>query len=203
VEETGTIGDIGCYSFNGNKIITTGSGGMIVSANAERAARLKHLTTQAKASTTDYSHDEIGYNYRLSNLSAALGIAQLENLSTFLKAKIEIARRYENLLAGTGVMPAPHAPWASPSFWLYSTLLGAGHPYPGEVVARLGALGIEARRTWKPLHLQAPYRRTAVLGGQVAEHLHRYGVSLPTSVSLTDSQQETVVRQLLSVCRDN
>ena len=195
----GTIGRLGCYSFNGNKIITTGGGGMITTDDPALARRAKHLTTQARLPGPEYRHDEVGYNYRLSNLAAAVGVAQLEQLPEFLAAKRRIAARYDEGLAGLpGLTVPPRARWAEPSLWLYSVgidakLFGRGWR---ALVEELGAAGIQARPIWSPLHTMPMYREHPRLGGRVAEDLFEAGLSLPCSVGLTDAQQDAVVRAL-------
>lgn len=199
--QTGTVGDLGCYSFNGNKIITTGAGGMIVTDDPEFATRAKHLTTQAKVSASSYLHDEVGYNYRLSNLSAALGVAQLEQLTERIRRKREIARRYAEQLDGLPLTLPPRAPWADPTYWLYSVLLDA--EAPETVIARLAAVGVEARRVWRPIHRQPPYVDADRLRGTVADSLHDRGLSLPSSAHLATEQQRRVSTELVSVLAEN
>jgi dTDP-4-amino-4,6-dideoxygalactose transaminase len=194
--QVGTIGDLGCFSFNGNKVMTTGGGGMIVTDDDALAARARHLTTQAKVPGPGYVHDEVGYNYRLSNLAAALGVAQLERLPDLLAAKRGVAQRYRCALEPLGLTPAPHATWADPTFWLYSPLLPAAGPGAEAVAARLQAEGVQARRLWPPLHHQAPYRDAPLLGGRVSEALYRSGLSLPSSADLHAPDQQRVVDML-------
>lgn len=197
----GTVGDVGCFSFNGNKIITSGGGGMLVTADAELAVRAKHLTNQAKLDGTTYQHDTVGYNYRLNNLSAAVGLAQLERLHDAVRTKRAIARRYSD---GLGCMPlsvAPRAYWANPSYWLYSLLIYENMPGPEHVVSALAERDVQARRVWPPLHAQAPYRSAERLGGDVSEKLYRRGLSLPSSTQLTEADQATVLRALTESLR--
>ncbi|MCU1486920.1 MAG: DegT/DnrJ/EryC1/StrS aminotransferase [Actinomycetia bacterium] len=191
----GTIGDLGCFSFNGNKIITTGGGGMIVTDDDDLARRARHLTTQAKVPGRGYVHDEVGYNYRLSNLLAALGVAQLEQLPTFLTAKRAMARRYDEAFADLAVDRSPVTGWADATYWLYSVLA----PVAGGADAlldRLDAVGVQARPLWTPLHHQAPFAAAPRLGGAVAEDIHGRGVSLPSSVNLTAEDQDWVVEMV-------
>jgi dTDP-4-amino-4,6-dideoxygalactose transaminase len=191
--QVGTVGDLGCYSFNGNKTITTGGGGMIVTADAALAARARHLSTQAKLPGVGYLHDTVGYNYRLTNVAAALGVAQLEQLPGILAAKRSLAGRYASLLAELPVTPAPCADWARPSHWLYSVLL------PGDrdrVIASLNAAGVGVRPLWTPIHRQPPYARAERIGGAVADDLHRRGLSLPSSPELSTSDQDRTVAAL-------
>jgi dTDP-4-amino-4,6-dideoxygalactose transaminase len=185
--QVGTVGEFGCFSFNGNKTITTGGGGMIVTADAGLAARARHLTTQARLPGIGYRHDAVGYNYRLTNVAAALGVAQLEQLPRFLAAKRAIADRYGAMLAGLPVTPAPGTDWARPSHWLYSVLLPG--PERDRVLAALHSAGVSARPLWMAVHHQAPYLAAERIGGAVAEDLHRRGVSLPSSTSLSTMDQ--------------
>ena len=194
----GTVGDVGCFSFNGNKIITTGGGGMIVTDDADTAARARHLTTQAKTPGVGYVHDEVGYNYRLTNVAAALGVAQLEQLPAFIAAKRRIAARYRQALEGVVASAVPAAPWAAPSHWLASVLLRDDAPPLTAVLQRLAAEGVQARPLWPPLHQQAPYRDAARLGGAVGDDLYARGLSLPSSVGLTDDEQDHVVAALVA-----
>jgi len=195
----GTIGRLGCFSFNGNKIITTGGGGMITTDDPALARRAKHLTTQARLPGPEYRHDEVGYNYRLTNLAAAVGVAQLEQLPGFLAAKRRIAARYDEALgAVAGITLPPRARWAEPSLWLYSVGIDAralGRDRR-RMVDDLAAAGIQARPIWSPLHTMPMYREQPRLGGAVAEDLFEAGLSLPCSVSLTPAQQDAVVRAI-------
>ena len=194
--QVGTIGRIGCYSFNGNKIITSGGGGMIVTAEAELARRAKHLTTQARKPGIEYDHDTYGYNYRLTNLAAALGVSQLERLNAYLEKKQAIAARYEN---GLGDLPGltlfPHRAWARPSLWLYSVLLDQEKLGIGSraMLKKLEEEGIQTRPLWRPLATMAPFAGMPRLGGAVADRLFRDGLSLPCSVGLSESDQFRVI----------
>lgn len=190
--QVGTIGHIGCYSFNGNKIITTGGGGMLVSEDPVLMARAKHLTTQAKLPGLAYDHDEVGYNYRLTNLQAALGVAQLERLADFISKKREVAARYDASFAGLpGLRLAPHPAGTAPTFWLYSLGFEAGWEAPQKT---LESDGIFCRPLWTPLHRMATYRDCQLIGsGAVAEDLAGHWLSLPCSTSLTEVQQDEVI----------
>ena len=122
----GALGDIACFSFNGNKLITTGGGGMIVTDNDAWAARAKYLTTQAKDDPLEYVHHEIGYNYRLTNIQAAMGVAQMEQLGEYIAAKRRIAGFYgERFREVSGMCPMAEAPWAACTYWLYTVLVDA------------------------------------------------------------------------------
>jgi dTDP-4-amino-4,6-dideoxygalactose transaminase len=176
--------------------MTTGGGGMITTDDADLSARARHLVTQAKLPGYGYVHDEVGYNYRLTNIAAALGLAQLEQLSGFLAAKRRIAARYTVALANLPATPPPHAAWAEPSAWLYSVLLQPDTEDPERVVEHMASLGIQTRLLWHPLHRQRPYASSPRLGGGIAELIWQRGLSLPCSVALTTSDQDRVVKAL-------
>ncbi len=194
-KQVGTIGTLGCFSFNGNKVITSGGGGMIVTDDDVLARRAKHLTTQARLPGPAYRHDEVGYNYRLTNLAAALGVAQLEQLPGFLARKLAIADRYDAALAGTALQPPPRATWAEPTCWLYSVRAGIERD---ALLAKLTAAAIEARPIWTPVHTMPMYRDAPRLGGQRAEQLAAEGLSLPCSVGLSREDQNRVIDALTS-----
>jgi len=128
--QVGTIGKIGCFSFNGNKIITSGGGGMLVTEDPLLAAKAKHLTTQAKQPGYAYFHTEVGYNYRLTNLAAALGLAQLEQLPGFLAHKRWVAGLYRTKLASMGLTLPPDPAGMEPTFWLFSVLFNGAWEAP-------------------------------------------------------------------------
>lgn len=199
----GTIGRVGCFSFNGNKVMTTGNGGMLVTEDQALAERARHLSRQAKLPGSDYDHDEVGYNYRLSNLAAALGLAQLESLPKFLDAKRRIAARYDSAFRShADVVLPPHPAWASPSFWLYSILVGdAANGRAALVRDALGRRRIEARPLWRPAHKTRAFRGLSCIGGAVADRLFREGLSLPSSVSLTEVEQTRVIEAVLEATR--
>jgi dTDP-4-amino-4,6-dideoxygalactose transaminase len=196
----GTIGRVGCFSFNGNKLITTGGGGMLVTDDEALARRARHLSTQARLPGLAYDHDEIGYNYRLSNLAAALGLAQLEQLPDLLGGRRAIAARYDRAFADHPVLrAAPRASWADPSFWLYSASVGRGAPAGARdrLIAALAGAGIEARPIWTPLHRTGLYGAAPRIGGAVAEAIFATTFSLPSSSNLGHEQQDRVVDTLL------
>lgn len=196
---TGSSADIACFSFNGNKLLTTGGGGMIVTSNAAWAARAKHLTTQAKCDPVEYVHDEVGYNYRLTNLLAAVGTAQLEQLPGFVARKRRIAARYEKALRGVpGLTPMREAPWARATFWMYTVLVDEKRfGMDSRALLRvLAARGISTRPLWQPMHLSAAHRNSQSYRCETAGLLYRDALSIPCSVSLTDGQQDRVVAAL-------
>jgi perosamine synthetase len=197
---TGRLGDIACFSFNGNKIITTGGGGAIVTDNEAWADRARYLTTQAKDDPVEYIHGEIGYNYRLTNLQAALGCAQLENLDRYVERKREIAKRYRESLSGCpGLTPMEEADWARSTFWLYTVLVNEREYGMDrrELRKRLGENRVETRPLWQPIHKSPAHSPSRLYPGGVAEGIQREALSLPCSVDLTDEEQEHVVRLCL------
>lgn len=203
--QVGTVGDLGCFSFNGNKIITTGGGGMIVTDDQDLAARARHLSTQAKVDGAQYLHDTVGYNYRLTNVAAALGVAQIERLHALISSKRTIAYRYVKWLRWLPITLAPQMAWAEPTHWLYSILLDdTATGDPDRVVGAMLRNKIQARRLWPPLHCQTPYENAERVGGSTAEAIYRRGVSLPSSTHLSQHDQRSVVECLSAlVRRDN
>jgi dTDP-4-amino-4,6-dideoxygalactose transaminase len=202
--QVGTVGRIGCFSFNGNKIITAGGGGMLVTEDPALARRARHLSTQARLPGPEYRHDEVGYNYRLTNVAAALGLSQLEQLPAFLTAKRSIAARYDAAFAAVrGLHPQVDAPWGHSSRWLYSLTVDAEQAGIDrvELQTALRSAGIESRPLWAPLHLQTPYRDVPRIGGAEAERLFEGGLSLPCSVGLAPADQDAVIAAVLAQTR--
>lgn len=200
----GSFGAMGCFSFNGNKMLTTGGGGMLVTDNPAWAERARYLTTQAKDDAVEYIHGEVGYNYRLTNVQAAIGCAQLEQLDAFVGAKRQIAARYERELAGLpGVTVMPEAAWAQSAWWLYTILVDESSSGTDRrrLMAQLGAAGIQTRPLWQPLHLSPVFRGCQALGGAVAERLNLQALSLPCSVGLTVEAQGRVIEAIRANCR--
>jgi perosamine synthetase len=187
--------DVSCFSFNGNKLTTTGGGGMIVTNDGALARRARYLTTQAKDDPIEYVHGEIGFNYRLTNVAAAIGVAQLEQLTDFVAAKRANAARYANefgKLAGITLMP--QAPWAASSFWLYTVLIDEAVFGCSSRAVRvaLDAARIQTRPLWQPMHRSPAHAGAFVLGGAVADRLCRDALSLPSSVGLRASELSAV-----------
>jgi perosamine synthetase len=195
-KRVGGLGDLACFSFNGNKIITTGGGGMLCTDDEARARRAKYLTTQAKDDPIEYVHGEVGYNYRLTNIQAALGCAQMEQLDQFIAAKRRLAARYTEAFGGVaGITPMPEASWANSIFWMYTILVD--EKLYGEdsraLLRRLAGRGIQARPLWQPLHQSKVYGGAQVCGGEVAAELNRRALSLPCSVGLADDLMGAVI----------
>ena len=191
----GADGLAGCLSFNGNKIITTGTGGMVLTRDEATAARVRRLTTQARGDAIEFVHDEIGFNYRLSNLHAALGVAQLEQLDGFVEDKRATAAFYQQALGRLdGVHPFVEASWARSTYWMPSVRLDEGRcPDVPALIRELNAAGIQARPLWRPLHLQPAFRTAPAGPLPVAERLYARGLSLPCSVGITPEERQDVV----------
>ena len=192
----GTLGDIACFSFNGNKIITTGGGGMIVTDNETWAHKARYLTTQAKDDPLEYIHNEIGYNYRLTNIQAAMGCAQLEQLDDYIIAKRGTAATYNAALKEVpGITPMREAPWAYSIYWMYTVLVD-NLRYGMDSRALLRHLSehcIQPRPLWQPLHLSTAHLGCQVYHGNVAERLNRDALSLPCSVGILEREQNKVI----------
>jgi perosamine synthetase len=195
----GTIGDLAVLSFNGNKLISTGGGGMIVTSDERSAAYARYLTTQAKDDPLEYIHHEIGYNYRLTNVLAALGVAQLEQIEEYIAAKQRIAARYREGLADVPGLTHPvQASWALNVFWLYTVLIEESE-YGMDSRALLRALeerGIQARPLWHPIHTLKPYRGCQAYRVDVVNWLYERALSIPCSVGLTEVEQERVIQAI-------
>lgn len=192
----GGIGKIGCFSFNGNKIITTGGGGMIVTDDPEWASRAKYLTTQAKDDPIEYVHNAVGYNYRLTNLLAAMGCAQIEQLDTFVDCKRKIAKRYRESLASVPGLSLPkEADWAFSTFWMYTVLIDERESRIGsrELLRALAGMNIQTRPLWQPIHRSRAYCASNGASCPNADALYSRAISLPCSVGLAPKAQDRVI----------
>jgi dTDP-4-amino-4,6-dideoxygalactose transaminase len=192
----GTVGAFGAYSFNGNKIITTSGGGMLVTGDGELAAHARKLATQAREPAPHYQHTEIGYNYRLSNVLAGIGRAQLAVLEERVAARRHNFDEYQRAFAdlpGIGFQPEAH--WGRHSRWLTCvTIDPVAFGADREAVRKaLEAANIESRPLWKPLHLQPVFAECCAVGGEVAEELFDRGLCLPSGSSLTDDDRNRVI----------
>jgi len=195
----GSFGTAAVFSFNGNKIITTSGGGMLVTTSAELADRARYLATQARDPFPHYEHSTIGYNYRLSNLLAALGRAQLRGLDSRIVRRKRINSSYRAALSevpGIGFMPV--ADYGEPNYWLTCILIDPAEFGADREVIRLAleAENIESRPTWKPLHLQPVFADAQVVGGSVSAGIFDQGLCLPSGSSLTDSDIERIVHTI-------
>jgi len=197
----GNLGEIACFSFNGNKIITTGGGGMIVTNNEKWARRAKHLTTQAKDDPLEYVHSEIGYNYRLTNLLAAMGCAQMEQLTEFVSTKRRIASTYSKVLDGVpGITPMSEATWANSTFWLYTVLVDREKfgIDSRTLLRKLERCNIQTRPLWQPTHRSKAFVDCGSFDCPVADRLNAEALSLPSSVGITEDDIQYVLEVLTS-----
>jgi perosamine synthetase len=179
-----------CLSFNGNKVITSGGGGMVLTSERELAQRVRYLISQAKDDPVEFVHGDIGFNYRMPNINAALGLAQAEMLPEFVARKRAITARYEARLdRGLGISMWRGANWAESSCWM--SMLEIDETRHPDAVAELKhflpSRGIEARPSWVPLHRQKPYAAARNMGIETAERIYRTTLCLPCSVGLSDS----------------
>lgn len=196
--KVGGIGKVGCFSFYGNKIITTGEGGMVVTNDKKLAERMRFLKDHAMSKERRYYHPEIGFNYRLTNIQAALGVAQLERVDNFIERKRKIASYYNELLTGTpGIVLPPEENWAKNVYWMYSVLVTENSKLTrDELAKRLKEQGIDSRPFFYPIHKMPPYDKGERL--PVAERLSQQGINLPSSVKLSRTDVERVAEAIKS-----
>ena len=197
----GTIGDVGVYSFNGNKIITTGAGGMVVSNHADWAEHAKHLSTQAKTDELQFLHDEVGYNYRMTNLQAALGLAQIEELEGFIAHKHAMWQMYKDALDGKNgyrILDFDEN-GVRPNKWFYSLYLEDDRHDRDSLIAALQKEKIQTRPVWALIHEQADYPGSQAYGLEKAEEYRKRIVNLPCSTNLTREDCQRVIDLLLSL----
>lgn len=200
---SGTFGVMGIYSFNGNKIITTSGGGMLISENEDYIKQARFLATQARDPAPHYEHTQIGFNYRMSNILAGVGRGQLRVLDDRVKARRRIFERYRDGLGDvSSIKWMPEPEWSYSTHWLTVCLLEAGRA--SELIQRLTAERIEARPIWKPMHMQPVFSKFQSFDHgthSVSRSLFELGICLPSGSNMTDGQQEKVValvRQVLT-----
>jgi perosamine synthetase len=197
----GSFGAVACYSFYANKLITTGEGGMVVTDDPElyRRAKWKRDMCFGADEERRFLHAEIGFNYRLTSLQAAVGLAQLEHFDDALRRKLEIAAHYRERLAGTrGLQLPPVAAWATHAYWVFGVLVEPAFGVTrSELQRRLAARGIETRRFFSPVHEQPLFHgRLAAIDCPRARHLSQHGLYLPSYIGMTPSHIDRVVREL-------
>ncbi|HYH38479.1 MAG TPA: aminotransferase class I/II-fold pyridoxal phosphate-dependent enzyme [Azospirillum sp.] len=196
----GALGaDLSVLSFNGNKTVTAGAGGAVVGDDPELLALVRHLSSTARVGQ-DYDHDRPGFNYRMTNLQAAVGCAQMERWESLVAAKRRIRRRYDKAFASLeGAEPFPAPPWAEGACWFSGIVLRCSAWDGREAILRerLRGLGIDSRPFWKPVHLQAPYRDAPRTEMPVCEDLWSRVVTLPCSAGLTEAEQGRVIAAVL------
>jgi perosamine synthetase len=196
----GTLGAIGAFSFNGNKVITAGGGGMLVAQEPARLQHLRHLTLQSRVpGTIEYLHDELGFNYALSNLHAAVGLAQLQRLDELVDARRSLAARYAAALEDVEDLTFCHeASWAHSNFWLMSVLVDeevAGRT-KAALLRSLNEAGVEARPFFAPLNGIEAFADLPSTATPVADGLHRRGICIPSSAGLRHEDQDRVIEIL-------
>jgi aminotransferase in exopolysaccharide biosynthesis len=196
---TGSVGELGCFSFNGNKIITSGGGGMVVTDDKKMAEKVRYLTTQAKDDPELYIHNEVGYNYRLTNLQAALGLAQLEQLPGFIEKKRsnhEKLKKEINRISGLQMGKEPS--YGCSNYWLYSLEIDK-EQYGlnrNELIEHLRARKIESRPLWYLNHLQKPYENCQNIVGEKTVQLYENSLNIPSGVDLTQEDLARVITAL-------
>ena len=191
-KHTGTFGEFGVFSFNGNKIITTSGGGMLVSDDEEKIKKVRFWSTQSRDAARHYQHSELGFNYRMSNVVAGIGRGQLKVLDQRVAKKKYIFEFYKRELGQLeGVEFMPINDWNDPNYWL-SVMTLKGTVRPLDVMEALEKENIESRPVWKPMHMQPFFAEYDYVGGDVSEKLFEYGVCLPSDTKMTDEDLERI-----------
>lgn len=191
---TGTFGDYGIYSFNGNKIITTSGGGMLVSNNKEGIDKARYWATQAREQVLHYEHKDIGYNYRLSNVCAGIGRGQLKVLADRVDKKRAIYNKYaEGFKDIDAITMIPDHDYETSNHWLSALTVDPQVITPTEIIDALAKENIESRPVWKPMHMQPIFEEYDFIGGNVAQSLYENGVCLPSDSKMTDEEINRVI----------
>ena len=195
--QTGTFGDFNAVSFNGNKIITTSGGGMLLSDNKEAIDKARFWATQAREPAPWYQHEEIGYNYRMSNVVAGIGRGQLLHLEEHKNLKTQIYKRYQEGFNGLPITMNPFLDCSSPNFWLSCMLIDENCSVePMDIYNRLNELNIETRPIWKPMHMQPVFKNCSFVFVEekpVVEDIFKRGLCLPSDIKMTVEEQELVI----------
>lgn len=208
----GTFGNLGALSYNGNKIITTSSGGMLITRNEMQREKALSWATQARETAPWYQHEEIGYNYRMSNVLAGIGRGQMKHLDDHKALKVAIYNRYKEGLKDLPVSMNPYLPDTSPNFWLSCMTIDkeamcqctrtglktewiheAGKTCPDEIARMLEINSIETRPIWKPMHMQPIYKDHGFISTGVDEDVFARGLCLPSDIKMTEEEQESVI----------
>jgi len=197
--KVGSIGDIGCFSFYGNKIITTGEGGMCVTNDEKLSEKMDLLKNHGMRKERIYWHDIVGYNYRMTNMQAAIGLAQLERIEFFVDRKREIARLYNSKLRDANHLILPkEQTWAKNVYWLYSVLINDKFKLTrDELIERLKNNGIDTRPLFYPLHSMPPYKSEGNFS--VSDFLSKNGISLPSFINISEDQMNKILSVLLDL----
>jgi UDP-N-acetylbacillosamine transaminase len=198
-KHTGTFGDFGVYSFNGNKILTTSGGGMLVSDNEEWIEKAKFYSTQAKEPFIHYEHNEYGYNYRMSNVLAAIGVAQMEVIEDRVAKKREIYEWYKEFLSDVdGIEMMPELEGSRGNRWL--TALTFKNVDYNKVMKALEAINVESRPLWKPMHMQPLFKSAKTHLNGVSEDLFKRGLCLASSTTMTKDDVKMICEEIKNVC---
>lgn len=198
-KHTGTFGEFGVFSFNGNKIITTSGGGMLVSDDEEKIKKVRFWSTQSRDTARHYQHSELGFNYRMSNVVAGIGRGQLKVLGQRVAKKKYIFEFYKRELGRLeGVEFMPINDWNEPNYWL-SVMTLKGSVIPLDVMEALEKENIESRPVWKPMHMQPFFAEYDYVGGDVSEKLFENGMCLPSDTKMTDEDLERIVSIIKSL----
>ena len=199
-KHAGTFGKIGIFSFNGNKIISTGGGGVIVTDDQAIAKKARHLTTQAKISAMDYIHDEIGYNYRLVNVLAAIGVAQMETFNATLQSKASMDRFYRKHLNNVGDIKFQEIPEGThPNGWLFTFRTSKMR----QLLAYLNSNGVQARPFWMPMNQLEMFKKDIyITNANVSATVYDTSISIPSSTGITNKQLQTVVETIKAFYKD-
>lgn len=201
--KVGSIGDVGVFSLYGNKIITTGEGGIITTNDTKLADKMMLLKSQGMDPNRRFWHPVIGYNYRMTNIQAAIGIAQLEYIDWHIENRLRLARLYRNYLSSVKELVLPvEKPWAQNVYWLFTILLRNDGISRDELIAQLEARGIETRPVFYPVHSLPPYACSDCSGVYpVAEQVSRSGMNLPTYADLTEDEVAYICEQLTDLIK--
>lgn len=198
-KKVGSLGHISCFSFYANKIVTTGEGGMCVTNDDELADKMRMLRDHGMSREKTYWHEMVGFNYRMTNLQAAIGAAQLQRISEFIEKKRRIARLYaEELSPARDMVIRPEMPWAKCVYWLFSILVDEvpTHTSRDMLLERLATQGIETRRLFCPLHKMPPYQKYADSDYTASSDISRRGLSLPSSTRLGKKDIAFITRKV-------
>lgn len=198
-QQSGTIGDYGIYSFNGNKIITTSGGGMLVSNNEKKMEKVRFWATQSRDPARHYQHSELGFNYRMSNVVAGIGRGQLNVLNERVEKKRAIFEFYKQALKGmVGIEFMPSNEWNEPNYWL-SCIILKSTIRPLQLIEALEKENIESRPLWKPMHMQPFFEKYDYIGTNISEKLFENGVCLPSDTKMTDEDLQRVIHAIKKV----
>lgn len=200
-KKCGTFGHVGIFSFNGNKIITTSGGGMVVSNDEEAIKKMRFWSTQSREQARHYEHKEVGYNYRISNISAGIGRGQLQALDSFIDKRKYIFDQYVDELKELSLHFMPHFELGSPNYWLSVLIVNEDVPLtPEYIINQLEVRNIESRPLWKPMHLQPIFTDSPMFyhneNESVGSYLFKCGICLPSGSSMTQEQQRLVLNTI-------